>query len=149
MHPALSKILADLRNDAPSGTEAAALENMRAVAPPKGCDPQDLVGFLESAAEIRLGQAQKEKILPATFYAWYDDQAGQLRFSLVPGRADALPFRAPVDLVRASSDVIRDALTTWRPGFVPFEDLTEAEWTEPATPGSRMRVWARTTEVAV
>jgi hypothetical protein len=147
--PALSKVLADLRKDVPSRAEAAAIENMRAVVPRKGCDPQDLVSFLESAAEIRLAQAQNHNILPATFYAWYDDQAGQLRFSLVPGRPDAIPFRAPIDLVTASSDVVREALTTWRPGFVPLEELTEVESTEPAVSGDHIRVWARTTKGAV
>ena len=148
MDPALSKILADLHKEAPSGTESAAIENMRAVVPRKGCDPQDLVTFLETAAEIRLAQARNDKILPATFYAWYDEQAGQLRFSLVRGRPDALPFGAAIDLV-ASSEVVRDALASWNPGFVPFADLTDVEWAEPAASGNRIKVWVRTTEVAV
>ena len=37
----------------------------------RGVTRQDLVGFLETAAEIWLAHARRDKILPATFYAWY------------------------------------------------------------------------------
>ena len=80
-----------------------------------------------------------------------DDQAGQLRFSLVPGRAAALSFRAPIDFVTGSSEVVREALTTWTPGFVPFGELTPTASMEPEateTSGTPVRVWARTTEDA-
>lgn len=149
MDPALTKILSGLRKDALSQGDMAAVENMRAVVPKKGCDPQDLLRFLETAADVRLAQAREENILPATFYAWYDDQAGQLRFSLVAGRADTLPFEAPVDLVTTPSEIVRDALTTWMPGFVSHEELTEVEWSEPMESADHVRVWARTTEDAV
>ncbi|HEY7373929.1 MAG TPA: hypothetical protein VIF57_17345 [Polyangia bacterium] len=144
----LSKILEGLLKAVPSRTESAAMENMHVVALQKGSDPHVVVRFLERAAEILLAQAKTAKIGLATFYAWYDDQAGQLRFSLVPGRPDALPFRTPFDHVTAS-DLVRDALSTWTPGFVPFEQLTGVVWTEPTASENRIRVWARTTEDAV
>lgn len=149
MDSALSSILSELRSETLSRSDTAADENMRWLVPRKGCDPRDLADFLLRAAEVRLARAREQGLIPATFYSWYDEMAGQVRFSTVPGRSDALPFGASIDLVAGPACIAADALSTWSPGVHSFNELTEVEWEEPAaSPSYTLRVWARTTEDA-
>lgn len=128
----------------PSATEEAGTENMRAVILSRGCDPRDVVDLLNEAADTWLARARSAGIGPATFYAWYDEQAGQLRLSLVPGEADALPFTGSIELVASPHDVVTAALSTWNPGMIPWVELTETSWDEPRAVEGSVRVWYRT-----
>jgi hypothetical protein len=65
-----------------------------------------------------------EQVGSATFYAWYDDQAGQLRCSLTSARPDRLPFRAPYRLTTDVSDIVREAATDPHPGTIAWGELT-------------------------
>jgi len=90
-----------------------------------------LTDFLVSAAEIRLARARQQGISPAAFYAWDDEMAGQLRFSTVPGRGDVLPFGPSVERVPAPSHIVREALSTLRPGTIALNEFIEADWKRP------------------
>jgi hypothetical protein len=144
MDISLSRVLAELRSDVPSATKEAGIENMRAVILRRGCDPEDVGDFLNDAADIWLARARTAGIVPATFYAWYDEMAGQLRISLVPGAADALPFAGSIELLASPQAVITAALSTWTPGLIPSIEFTEAEREEPSASERRLLVWSRT-----
>lgn len=62
MTAAFSRILSELLQDALVQADSAAIENMRCLSLPTGCDPQDLTDFLVSAAEIRLARARQQGI---------------------------------------------------------------------------------------
>ena len=62
---------------------------------------------------------------PATFYAWYDDQAGQLRYSLVSAAPHDLPFGALVRLLTEPHEVVDAFLSDSTPGLVFLEDSSD------------------------
>jgi hypothetical protein len=143
----LLRLLAELRREELSWTEAAGPENMRCLVPRKAVDPQDLVTFLLEAAESWLQRATEAGVAVATFYSWHDEMAGQLRFSIVAGPPSALPFGASVVLASAPSDIVREVLTTWSPGVISWSELTEVAWDHPFVDDHAVRVqkvWART-----
>jgi hypothetical protein len=149
MDSTLSRILLELRGEMLSRSDAAADENMRCLVPRKGCNPHDLVDFLQSAADIWLDRARVQGITPATFYTWYDEMAGQVRFSTILGRSDVLPFRAAVHLVDTPDIIVSDALSTSTPGEHFFDEFTEIERDQPViSPTYTVRVWACTTKDA-
>lgn len=49
--------------------------------------------FIEAHFEI-ISNGVKEN---ATFYAWYDDMAGQFRFSVISGHSNELPFSCHIE----------------------------------------------------
>ncbi|WP_144022986.1 hypothetical protein [Asanoa hainanensis] len=65
----------------------------------------------------------------ATFYAWYDEQAGQLRCSMRSTGPDALPFGGRFEVVLDPSPVVALIAADPHPGVVAWSDL------EPATAG--------------
>jgi hypothetical protein len=140
----LQEILSDLRTDVPSASGNAGLDNMRAVPLRRGCDPQDLIDFLNAAADTWLARAKLVGIAPATFYAWYDEQAGQLRMSVVPGTTAALPFSGNVDVLQSPHAIVSAALSTWTPGIEPWSELTDADWQGSEQRLHTVAVWART-----
>jgi hypothetical protein len=144
MDLSLNRILSELRTDVPSTTRDAGLENMREVVLSQGCDPKDVVDFLNAAADIWLGRAALVGSAPATFYAWYDEMAGQLRVSLVPGTTDALPFSGPIELVSSPQAVVSAALATLTPGLIPGSELADVEWEKPRAYEGSLPVWCRT-----
>lgn len=86
---------------------------------------------------------------PATFYAWYDEQAGQLRCSLASAPPERLPFGATYRAgagTDAAEEVLRRAVRDPRPGVVLWDELTPATFDEAADPRSEVAtaipVWA-------
>jgi hypothetical protein len=83
----------------------------------------------------------------ATFYTWYDEQAGQLRVSLTSLDPGNLPFGAAVALLGSPRPVLRQLLSDPHPGFVTWSALRpmspdEAEPLE--SPPFEVAVWAQT-----
>ena len=74
--------------------------------------PQQVETFLEAAAQLWADRLPRPPSGPWTFYAWYDEQAGSLRFSLVPGTAsDSLPFGARLELLDDASQICHAFVT--------------------------------------
>jgi hypothetical protein len=66
----------------------------------------EVVAFLRSAVEVRRELAASQALRPVTFYAWYDEMAGQLRFSTACCTRTDLPFGATILLVDAPNEIV-------------------------------------------
>lgn len=80
----------------------------------------------------------------ATFYVWYDAQAGLLRCSTGSVRADELPFTGVHEPVEDLRPVVEAFLGDSAPGFVAWPDLEDVpQPTEPESESSPLLVWVR------
>jgi hypothetical protein len=66
--------------------------------------------FVRAVAEARGRWLSERGSGPMRFYCWHDDQAGQLRLSLVSVGGGPLPFGCPVEQVSLLGAVIRACL---------------------------------------
>ncbi|MET4622856.1 hypothetical protein ABIE18_004335 [Arthrobacter sp. 2762] len=82
----------------------------------------DLAAALD---EVVNGLRDRFKTAPnrGTFYAWYDEQAGQLRCSLTS--QSQLPFGGRIRTTTDSALVIDRMLSDQTPGFISFDTLRE------------------------
>ncbi|WP_446217594.1 hypothetical protein [Micromonospora sp. IBHARD004] len=64
---------------------------------------------------------------PGTFYAWYDEQAGQLLCSLTSAPSDRLPFAAPYRSTTDAAEVVALVAADPNPGLVPWAELATVE----------------------
>ncbi|SCE74362.1 hypothetical protein GA0074696_0577 [Micromonospora purpureochromogenes] len=69
----------------------------------------------------------RRRASPGTFYAWYDEPAGQLRCSLTSAPADRLPFAAPYRSTTDAAEVVALVAADPNPGFVPCSELATVE----------------------
>jgi len=69
---------------------------------------QDVIQALHNVATTREQQLleQHGNTHPMVFYCWVDEQAGQLRFSLVSAFHQKLPFSCTVKIVEQLADVV-------------------------------------------
>ncbi|GHJ47032.1 hypothetical protein Cs7R123_43740 [Catellatospora sp. TT07R-123] len=82
---------------------------------------------------------------PGTFYAWYDEQAGQLRCSLTSASPGRLPFSGTYRVTGDAAEVVALAAADLDPGHVPSDDLTEITRSindDEAIPLPAFPVWA-------
>lgn len=78
---------------------------------------------------------------PWIFYAWHDEAAGALRFSLVPGRPGSqLPFSAEVEILDDPSMVCEAFLSG--SDVIPWGDLQESD-SQPDNTDFVQRVFTR------
>ncbi|WP_165959580.1 polymorphic toxin-type HINT domain-containing protein [Nonomuraea longispora] len=77
------------------------------------------------AAGIRLRARFATSRTPITFYVWYDEQAGQLRLSVVSTGVDELPFRGKYRIVHELDSIIECIKSDAAPGFISWNDLEE------------------------
>jgi hypothetical protein len=59
------------------------------------------------------------------FYFWFDELAGQLRFSLVSDSHGCLPFGRPIFDAAGISQVVRPFLQAANGGLIPWNELQE------------------------
>ncbi len=126
--------LADMVRSFLEDDEVALLPQHRAAEPRRNTwsysvapGPIDVAGVVAAlndvAAELRRRFASHAGV--ATFYAWYDGQAGQLRCSLGSVGPESLPFGAPYVAVEDAADVVRLAATDPSRGEVSWSDLAD------------------------
>jgi len=110
----------------------------------KALSPEPVAAFLEAVAQMWAERLCREAGGPWVFYAWYSDQAGALRFSLVPGRpGDALPFGAKVEIVDDPVSISTAFLSG--SDVIPWAELEVSDWQPDSEPvvQSVLRVFTR------
>jgi hypothetical protein len=78
---------------------------------------------------------------PATFYAWYDGQAGQLRCSLASAGPDDLPFGGRYFPTTDAMSAIGQLLADTSPDVIPWTDLNQAAGEVPKPPPDPFPAW--------
>ncbi|MGJ3192252.1 hypothetical protein [Paenarthrobacter sp. FR1] len=112
------------------------------VAPSHRSSAADIAAALD---EVVNGLRNRFKAAPhrGTFYAWYDEQAGQLRCSLTS--QNQLPFGGRIRMTNDSALVIDRLLSDQSPGFISFDRLREIHFSAPSTKEAEkeeLLVWA-------
>ncbi len=145
----LDALLDELRANQPDWGDNAAVENMWAVAV-TGAQAESVRAFLVAASATYLARARDAGVSPATFYAWCDEQAGQLRFSATPCVAEELPFGAPVRFTDDPGEIAE--LAVQLRSRIPWEEIVDvtddAVSQDESTPARVVCVWARPGGVA-
>ncbi len=149
----LEGILNDLRSTQLSWSSSAPMNNMRCIDMGSQASMDVFGSFLTAAADVCLGQAVRESIPEATFYAWVNFQGVQLRFSVAPCGPDALPFGVPIELVPTAAELIEPYLDSHR-DMMSRKDFEAGFLAEPGQPKSPeppriVEVWARSYDDAV
>jgi len=114
-----------------------------------GFDPEVLdsaevaAALAEVAAGLRLKLTASNAPGPATFYAWYDVQAGQLMCSLSSAQPDRLPFSAAYRSTMSADEVTALMADDPHPGVIPWSELREIADDEEAEelPRAPFPVW--------
>ncbi|MGA4994286.1 hypothetical protein [Nonomuraea bangladeshensis] len=104
---------------------------------PEGFD----AGLVEQALVAvgkRLGLRFADVAGPVTFYAWYDEQAGQLRCSVASVEPHNLPFRGGFRPVDSPVPVVALMAADPLPGVVPWTDLREVSDEVDASPDEQV-----------
>lgn len=73
----------------------------------KELEHDKLVSFFKTLIETRGIQLRATEFKkPLTFYLWFDEQALQLRFNIIPGEATSLPFGCTVNKVDSIEPIL-------------------------------------------
>jgi hypothetical protein len=76
---------------------------------------QNLLQFFDNLIDKRSRQIEKNNpSIPATLYMWFDKQALQLRFNILSGIVEHLPFRCTVHKIDSLESIIKDFFDTAR-----------------------------------
>jgi hypothetical protein len=80
--------------------------------------PVDVAGVVDALhiVHVELKKRWSERPASGTFYAWYDEQAGQLRCSLTSAAPDRLPFRGRYRSTFDAAEVVALAAADPSPG---------------------------------
>lgn len=97
--------------------------------PAEPVEPHHVVAALHEVGRL-LGARFRDAPAPVTFYAWYDEQAGQLRCSLRSLAPDDLPFGARHEQVEVADPVVALIAADEHPGRVPWSELTQPDGDE-------------------
>ncbi len=134
-------------DDSPEGVEREARANMWAFSvtqhQAREMTVAQILQFLQAVVEAR---AERLSRLHRTshqmyFYVWCDEQASQLRFSLVSARHGQLPFGCPVTVVPEPTPIIERFLRLPYHDGIPL-DIAENSEVEASTVQS-LEVWTR------
>jgi hypothetical protein len=74
---------------------------------------RDIVQFFDELISRRSQQLEKNNPqVPVTLYVWFDKQALQLRFNIISGKVEHLPFGCTVHKVDTLYAIVKDFLET-------------------------------------
>jgi len=98
--------------------------------------PTDVEDFLRAVIISRRNWLRGRHVLPGQmrFYCWFDEQAGQLRFSMVSACHRRLPFACQVVDAAEVSHVVRRFLQAVAGGLIPRSALCEISHAEDQQP---------------
>lgn len=109
------------------GTEIAGVAQANLVM--YGFDPSRFDAAAVGQALVDVGRQLSARLAgvtgPVTFYAWYDEQAGQLRCSVTCTEVTALPFTGPFRPVDDPGPVLDRMAASSNPGTVLEEERRE------------------------
>ena len=114
----------------------------------QGLTQADVTAFIDAVVEARRRQLMR---MPSghfmTFYCWHDEQASQLRFSLVSASHGGLPFGAHLEECRELGLIVGLFLVAPHHNGIPlseFGPLQEGVETEAiAVTPTPLKVWAK------
>lgn len=88
---------------------------------------EDLIGFLDAVAEIYQSQLSEwlEQGLEFIFYYWFDEQASQLRLSVVSASHGILPFSSPIQVIPDINQMVERFLSSPYHDGLPLEEFVE------------------------
>ena len=85
----------------------------------------EVVEFLRAAMAIRAELVALQSVRPASFYAWYDKMAGELRLSTACCTKSTLPFGATLVLLDDPNEIAEAfAQSSYRDG-IPWSELRD------------------------
>jgi len=93
------------------------------------CDSPEIADAVQahliqvSDAWFKQARIQYPSVGHATFYAWYDEQAGQLRMSMTSNPPDQLPFGCTVVLNDTPEKIVHRMLRDGSPGLIAWSEL--------------------------
>ncbi|MGV9779257.1 hypothetical protein [Streptosporangium sp. NPDC003464] len=94
-----------------------------------GFDPDAFNASFVEQALVAAGEQLSDRFAdasgPVTFYAWYDEQAGQSRCSMASVEPDDLPFRGRFRSVDSPAPVLDLMAADAQPGVVSRADLRD------------------------
>ncbi|NRQ38495.1 hypothetical protein HII36_42715 [Nonomuraea sp. NN258] len=107
-----------------------------------GFAPEDFDAELVEQALIVVGERLRARFAdvagPVTFYAWYDEQTGQLRCSAASVEPSDLPFGGRFRPADSPAPVLALMTADALPGVVPWTDLREVAAEEDAGPDEQV-----------
>jgi len=83
----------------------------------------DVVDFIQTVAASRGEWLTTHASGPMLFYCWHDEQAGQLRFSLVSAKHGHLPFGCEVVAADQLGTIVQSFLGSSYLGGIPWSEL--------------------------
>ncbi len=88
---------------------------------------EDLIGFLDTVVEIYQGQLSEwlEQGLEFVFYCWFDEQASELRFSVVSASHGSLPFSLSIQVIPDINQLVKHFLSSPNHGGLPLKEFVE------------------------
>jgi hypothetical protein len=85
--------------------------------------PAHVASFIRSVAEARSRQLSARGPKAMLFYCWHDEQAAQLRFSLVSAEHGRLPFARSIELAPDLESVVASFLNSRYHDGIPYGEL--------------------------
>lgn len=104
----------------------------------------DVVQFAENVTDARRAWLAGREGEPMLIYWWHDDQAGQLRFSLVSAVHGHLPFRCKVVPAPGLESIAQQWLSSPHLHSIPWSELSPLSAHEAEPPKPPLSVWWQT-----
>ncbi len=85
---------------------------------------REVCGCVNTLIERKRSEAKQSSLVPLRFYLWFDEQAGQLQFSITSvADPSQLPFQCPINPDAKLSEIVSQLLTSPYFDGIPFEEL--------------------------